>query len=262
MSGPAWTEGTGAGNTVIMYKDDQYPTSVSDGAEAYIGNGVSATVENLDCGSSYYFRAWSSTSDGGITQRSDNYSEAIISTLACGGGRTCAPPQVFIDSLVVNQGAEYTQTREVELSLKADNVLHMSVCNDNLFYGSCVLEPYQESKSWTLTEGDGEKTVYSMFVSDCGANSSHVFDTIVLESCSNLSSSGVMSTDIAPGAAIGAAPFEVATPPSFTLFIICTRKNCSLSILPSSSATADFSSFTSCSIFAKYFHLNLDIELN
>jgi len=96
------------------------------------------------------------------------------------GGEVYAPARVFPDSLVINQGQEYASTREVKLKLKADYALYMSICNNDRFIG-CPLESYSESKSWTLTEGDGQKTVYAVFASPLGGKSLVVSDTIVLK---------------------------------------------------------------------------------
>lgn len=177
----SWAKGAGADETVVRLRTDQYPTDISDGTEVCRSSDLSCTVSSLSCGSTYYFRAWSSTTDGGLGTTSDSYSQLTTATLACGRGRTCESPTVFTDSLVINQDQDYAQTREVELSLRAENVTYMSICNNSSFIDHCILEPYQESKSWTLTEGDGEKTVYVVFVSPCGKNSVYISDTITLK---------------------------------------------------------------------------------
>jgi hypothetical protein len=104
-------------------------------------------------------------------------------------GRSCVAPNTFFNSLIINQGQEYTKTRKVELGLKVDNGAYVSTCNNNLFI-NCFLESFfgnaiiPQTKFWELTEGDGVKTVYAIFVSNCGANSSVVFDTIILDTFS------------------------------------------------------------------------------
>ena len=175
----SWTKGTGAGNTYLRYSTSQYPTSITDGTQGCISSGTSCSVESLSCGTNYYFRAWSSTTDGGLSTTSDGYTQLTDYTSSCPGAR-CLSPEVLADSLVINQGAANTQTREVTLSLQANNATLMTICNDNRFIG-CSLESYSTTKSWTLTEGEGEKTVYALFLSDCGANSERVSDTIVLQ---------------------------------------------------------------------------------
>ncbi len=77
----SWTKGAGATNTMIRYRTDDYPTSPSDGTEAYYGINVSCTVSSLNSGQLYYFRAWSYTAD-----YSDEYASLTASTLSEVGG--------------------------------------------------------------------------------------------------------------------------------------------------------------------------------
>ncbi len=89
-------------------------------------------------------------------------------------------PNTYPDSIIINQEAAYTNSREVELSLRADNATEMAICN-NLYFSGCPLEPYQTIKTWTLTEGEGAKTVYALFQSSTESQSPIVSDTIVFE---------------------------------------------------------------------------------
>lgn len=183
----SWTKGTGADNTYTMYKTGSYPASITDGTQGCVNSGASCTVSNLNCGTTYYFRAWSSTTADGtdLSTTSDSYAQLTDSTSDCitpsggTGGRSLSAPTTYSDSLVINQGAATTQSREVTLNLKAGNVSFMSISNDDLFLGS--LEAYATTKTWTLTEGDGVKTVYVKFVSPDGVNSGVVSNTIALE---------------------------------------------------------------------------------
>lgn len=176
-----WTAGTGAEKTMVRYNDGTtYPTSISDGEQAYWGTGAEVTLFDLPAEHTYYFRAWSSTSDGGLTTTSDSYASALSKTTAVsGGGRSFTAPTTYADSLVINQGAAAIQTREATLKLKAGNASYMSISNDNLFLGP--LEAYAATKTWTLTEGDGVKTVYVKFLSPDGLNSDVISATITLE---------------------------------------------------------------------------------
>lgn len=182
----SWTKGTGAGKTYLRYKTDSYPTSITDGTQGCISSGTSCSVSGLGCGTKYYLRAWSSTTAAAaeLTKTSDSYTELTEMTVGClttggTGGRTLRPPTTYPDSLVINKGAESAKTREVELSLKADETQYMVVSNDTLFLSP--LEGYSTTKKWTLTEGDGLKTVYIKFVSLDGMNSDIISDTITLK---------------------------------------------------------------------------------
>src|SRR3990170_3211760 len=65
-------------------------------------------------------------------------------------------------SISINNGAETTTSTAVTLSLSAtDNsgtVSQMSLSDDNATW--FAWEPYATSKAWTLSAGDGNKTVY------------------------------------------------------------------------------------------------------
>ncbi len=70
----------------------------------------------------------------------------------------------MIASVLINNGAAVTNSRNVTLSLNASDpvgVATMQFSNDNIFYS--VEEPYATSKIWSLDAGDGFKTVYVRF---------------------------------------------------------------------------------------------------
>jgi len=72
--------GTGADTTIIRYQTGGYPTTTSEGSAGYSGSGTSATVSSLTPGTTYYFSAWSSKSDGGFTQESASFSQNFTTT--------------------------------------------------------------------------------------------------------------------------------------------------------------------------------------
>ncbi|MBA7641559.1 hypothetical protein ES703_49244 [subsurface metagenome] len=76
----SWTKGSGAQKTMVRYRTDQYPTSTSDGIQAYFNTGTSTTVESLSSGQVYYFRAWSYATEGGKEQYSDLTSDITAYT--------------------------------------------------------------------------------------------------------------------------------------------------------------------------------------
>ena len=178
-----WTAGTGANKTVIKYNDGTtYPTATSTGSGGATVAETDRTFYNLVPEHTYYFSLWSSTTDttAVLNTTSDSYvtikSATTGSVSGSGGGRTA--PTTYTDSLVINQGAATTKTRDVTLALKAGNASLMSISNDSFFF--VPLESYSAAKSWTLTEGDGVKTVYVKFISPDGLNSDIVSDTITL----------------------------------------------------------------------------------
>lgn len=89
----SWTKGTGADYTYIRHKTTGYPANRADGNLTY--NGTMALYEHggLVTGTTYYYRAWSWTSEGANDQYSDLYDECYctattasdISTIGCTG---------------------------------------------------------------------------------------------------------------------------------------------------------------------------------
>ena len=86
-------------------------------------------------------------------------------------------------TLAINNGAAYAASAEVTLTLSAtDNsgsVSQMRFSNDGATYS--VPEAYATTKNWTLTSGDGSKTVYAKFQDAAGNWSSPATDTILLD---------------------------------------------------------------------------------
>jgi hypothetical protein len=87
--------------------------------------------------------------------------------------------------ILINNGDSYTWTVNVTLTL---SVLHsadveMIISNDPNF-SEATWEPFASSKTWTLIQGDGEKTVYAKFRDVVGNETSPVSDSIILDSIS------------------------------------------------------------------------------
>ena len=87
------------------------------------------------------------------------------------------PPQGF--SLIINNQAEYTNILNVTLTLTAgEDTTEIAISNDPNFI-NIGLEPYQTTKSWNLTLGEGTKTVYAKFYTQYGQASQVVSDSII-----------------------------------------------------------------------------------
>ena len=89
-----WVKGSGADTTLVRYKDGSYPSSTSDGTQAYNGAGTTTTIGSLTDGHTYYIRIWSVATDGGLTKYSDTYDED--------NGTPVAPYLLTITRLKVN----------------------------------------------------------------------------------------------------------------------------------------------------------------
>lgn len=67
-----WTKGTGAGYTYIRYKVGSAPLNIADGTESYNGTLATYVQGGLADATTYYFTAWSWTSNTTLSQYSDN----------------------------------------------------------------------------------------------------------------------------------------------------------------------------------------------
>lgn len=91
-----------------------------------------------------------------------------------------AAPAVY--SVIIAAGAEFTNTRSVPLTLVGDNAGFMLIANDSLFTDS-QWEPFQDSRTWMLSNGDGEKSVFVKFRDAQNRETFDVFtDKIILDS--------------------------------------------------------------------------------
>lgn len=88
-------------------------------------------------------------------------------------------------SVVINSGNTYTNSTSATLTISAtdvnSDVTHMKVSEDSSFTG-VSWESYSTSKSFTLSSGDGTKTVYVKFKDEASNESSTYSDTIILNS--------------------------------------------------------------------------------
>jgi len=88
-------------------------------------------------------------------------------------------------SILINGEDEFASSTSVTLGISADDsggtgVSEMIICNDDSF-ADCSWEAYATSKTWTLTSGDGLKTVYAMFKDLAGNLSATTSEAIYLD---------------------------------------------------------------------------------
>jgi len=82
--------------------------------------------------------------------------------------------------ILINEGEEYTDSRTVTLNLTGGpDTARMAISNYPDFR-EAVQEPYTPTKIWTLSEGEGERTVYAKFYTQWGRASKIVSDSIIL----------------------------------------------------------------------------------
>lgn len=82
------------------------------------------------------------------------------------------------NAVAINYGAYETDSPNVVLKLNATNATQVAISNKNNFTGIAFVA-YKNTVSWTLTAGDGVKTVYVRFKSST-AGTSDASDTIKL----------------------------------------------------------------------------------
>ena len=83
-------------------------------------------------------------------------------------------------SILINNGAEVATNKSILLTISAQDATKMKISNSVDFKGSSW-EKYAASKKWTLTNGDGTKTVYVKFTDSQGNESTIYSDNIVLD---------------------------------------------------------------------------------
>ena len=88
-------------------------------------------------------------------------------------------------SIVINNNAATVSTQAVTLTLSATDaatgVSRMLISNDAAFTGA-AWEPYSSTRAWTLSDGDGTKTVYARFSDAAGNETGAVSASIQLAS--------------------------------------------------------------------------------
>jgi len=97
-----------------------------------------------------------------------------------GGGYTPPTSAVTNMSISINSGAATANNPAVTLTIGATNAAKMVISNSSDFSGA-TWETYAVSKAWTLTSGDGTKTVYIKFQDSAGIAAAVISDAIALD---------------------------------------------------------------------------------
>ena len=132
-----------------------------------------------------YKAIWDGKDDNGSYVKNEGtYTIRITDVFGSGGGITIGTVTVDLTppstpSISISSGAEYTTSRDVILSITAADAYQMKVSNYANFSGA-VWENIIDTKSWTLTSGDGTKTVY-LRVRDIAGNTRDSSDSIILD---------------------------------------------------------------------------------
>jgi len=107
-------------------------------------------------------------------------------------------------SISINSGASYANSHNVTLTISADSgsgATDMKISEDSSFTGANY-ETYATSKAFTLSSGDGTKTIYIKFKDSISNESASVSDNIVLDTTAPSISSVSSGTPTSNGATI------------------------------------------------------------
>ena len=149
----------------------------ASGTYAVIGsvgpNVTTYSSKNLIQTMTYYYR---------VRAKSGSTYSTYTDEVSASTGADITPPT---GSVLINSGAAFTNSTTVTLTLSATDiasgVASMQFSNDNAAW--LAPEPYATTKSWTLSTGDGAKTVYAKFKDNANNWSNAILSTnaIVLD---------------------------------------------------------------------------------
>jgi hypothetical protein len=84
-------------------------------------------------------------------------------------------------SIVINQGSEYTSSRNVILSLTAPGSTELMKISNSPDLTGADWETFSPARNWIIENGDGAKTVYASFMDENGSESETVSESVTLD---------------------------------------------------------------------------------
>jgi len=193
--------GSGGGTTIGTVTVDLTPPStpsisINSGAEYTTAVNVTLTISASDASqmkisnyANFSGAVWENvvSSKSWILLSGDGTKTVYLQVRDTAGNTVNASDTIVLDtteptcSLSINSGASYTNTRAVTLSITASDangVEYMRFKNNTFNWTDW--ETYATTKSWNLTNAEGERTVYVM-VKDAAGNTKTASDTITLD---------------------------------------------------------------------------------
>jgi len=170
LSWTAVTKNTTESNISDLSGYEIYRSLSSGGTYTQINTsdvtGVTYTDTGLTAGTIYYYKITAGDTNG----NESDYSSAVSATPTApvtggGGGATYTPPSNPAVSL--SSGATKTSSRNITLNTSAINATLMIVSESATFAGMSF-EAYASTKNFTLSAGNGVKTIYVKFRSASG----------------------------------------------------------------------------------------------
>jgi len=103
-------------------------------------------------------------------------------------------------SIAINSGASYTNTTAVTLNLSASSDAYQMMVSEDPAFTGASWETYATSKNFTLSSGDGTKTVYVKYRDKLLSESAGISSTIILDETAPTVTSAIADPDPAkPG---------------------------------------------------------------
>lgn len=131
------------------------------------------------------------------------------SSFSSGGSlKPIAPTDI---SIKINSGASNTDSRNVVLKLGASGAGDMIIANDSSNFEYSTLEVFSETKNWTLSKGNGTKTVYVKFRSPTGVYSDAISASITLNETETVAEQTSTVTSSSTGSSGSSAPSYKST---------------------------------------------------
>ena len=104
-------------------------------------------------------------------------------------------------TVAVNGGTEFTNSRDVQLIFSAPGGTQLVRYAENSDLSGEVWRAYNGGASFTLSSGDGAKTVYAQFTDELGSETEVVQDMITLDTVAGIAAMTMTpTTPVAPGA--------------------------------------------------------------
>jgi hypothetical protein len=167
----SWTAGTDSGSGVASYsvrmvEGTTPPSDCLSGDLAYQGTDLSTSVKDLSTGEDYSFLLC-------VRDAAGNQVAGSAEVVQTGVDST--------DTLTINSGDEWTNTRQVVLAIASDDAVEMCISNTPRC-GESLWQPFSTSLDWSLPAADGERTVFVRFRSAKGTESDAESATITMDS--------------------------------------------------------------------------------
>ncbi len=140
------------------------------------------------CGSGGTWEAYSTSKTAWVLSQT-NHTATVYAKFkdAAGNESTCESDTIIHDNtaptsptISINNDAATTNSTSVTLTLSATGATQMYVTSTAGCSSGGTTEAYSTSKSWTLTSGDGTRTVYVKYLDEAGNASSCASDDITL----------------------------------------------------------------------------------